>query len=109
MAEKIVIAGACRTAIGKMGGELSTVPVADLGTIVIKEALKRSGVPADKVDMVYMGCVLQAGQGQNVARQASVNAGIPVEVPAMTLNILCGSGLAAVNMAADMILSLIHI
>ena len=103
MAEKIVIAGACRTAIGKMGGELSTVPVADLGTIVIKEALKRSGVPADKVDMVYMGCVLQAGQGQNVARQASVNAGIPVEVPAMTLNILCGSGLAAVNMAADMI------
>ena len=103
MAEKIVIAGACRTAIGKMGGELSTIPVADLGTVVIKEALKRSGVPADKVDMVYMGCVLQAGQGQNVARQASVNAGIPVEVPAMTLNILCGSGLAAVNMAADMI------
>jgi len=103
MAEKVVIAGACRTAIGKMGGELSTIPVADLGTIVIKEALKRSGVPADKVDMVYMGCVLQAGQGQNVARQSSVNAGIPVEVPAMTVNILCGSGLAAVNMAADQI------
>nr|WP_027872170.1 acetyl-CoA C-acetyltransferase [[Eubacterium] cellulosolvens] len=103
MAKKIVIAGACRTAIGKMGGALSTVPVADLGTIVIKEALKRSGVPADKVDMVYMGCVLQAGQGQNVARQAAVNAGIPVETPAMTLNILCGSGLAAVNMAANMI------
>lgn len=103
MAGKIVIAGACRTAIGKMGGGLSTVPVVDLGTHVIKEALKRSGVPADKVDMVYMGCVLQAGQGQNVARQASVNAGIPVETPAMTLNILCGSGLAAVNTAADMI------
>ena len=104
MADKrIVIAGACRTAIGKMGGELSTVPVVDLGTTVIKEALKRSGVPADKVDMVYMGCVLQAGQGQNVARQSSVYAGIPVETPAMTLNILCGSGLAAVNMAANMI------
>ena len=56
--KKIVIAGACRTAIGKMGGELSTVPVVDLGTAVIKEALKRSGVPADKVDMVYMGCPL---------------------------------------------------
>ena len=101
--KKIVIAGACRTAIGKMGGELSTVPVVDLGTAVIKEALKRSGVPADKVDMVYMGCVLQAGQGQNVARQSAVYAGIPVETPAMTLNILCGSGLAAVNMAANMI------
>ncbi len=103
MAKKVVIAGACRTAIGTMGGGLSSVPVADLGTIVIKEALKRAGVPADKVDAVYMGCVLQAGQGQNVARQAAIRAGIPVEVPAMTMNILCGSGLNAINMAAHMI------
>lgn len=103
--DRIVIAGACRTAIGKMGGGLSTVPVEDLGTIVIKEALKRSGVPADKVDMVYMGCVLQAGRGQNVARQSSVNAGIPVETPAMTLNILCGSGLEAINLAAQQIIA----
>lgn len=103
MAKKVVIAGACRTAIGTMGGGLSGVPVADLGTIVIKEALKRAGVPADQVDAVYMGCVLQAGQGQNVARQAAIHAGIPVEVPAMTMNILCGSGLNAINMAAHMI------
>ena len=61
MAKKVVIAGACRTAIGKMGGGLSTTPAADLGSIVIKEALNRAGVPADKVDHVYMGCVIQAG------------------------------------------------
>ena len=105
MGKRIVIAGACRTAIGKMGGQFKDVPVVDLGTAVIKEALKRSGVPAEKVDMVYMGCVLQAGQGQNVARQSAVNAGIPVETPAMTLNILCGSGLEAVNLAATQILA----
>ena len=73
MAKKVVIAGACRTAIGKMGGVLSTVPAVDMGSIVIKEALKRAGVPADQVDHVYMGCVIQAGLGQNVARQASLN------------------------------------
>ena len=103
MAKKVVIAGACRTAIGKMGGELSTIPAADLGTIVIKEALKRANVPADQVDEVLMGCVIQAGQGQNVARQAAVNAGIPVEVPAITINVLCGSGHYSVNTAADLI------
>ena len=103
MSGTIVLAGACRTAIGTMGGTLSSVPAADLGTIVIKEALKRTGIPADQVDAVYMGCVLQAGLGQNVARQASINAGLPVEVPAVTMNIVCGSGLNAVNMAADMI------
>ena len=79
MSKKIVLAGAVRTAIGTMGGGLSTTPAPVLGTIVIKEALKRANVPADKVDHVYMGCVIQAGLGQNVARQASVNAGIPVE------------------------------
>lgn len=103
MARKVVLAGACRTAIGVMGGSLSTVPVADLGTVVIKEALNRAGVKPEQVDEVYMGCVIQAGQGQNVARQASVNAGIPVEVPATTINVLCGSGLHCVNLAAKLI------
>jgi acetyl-CoA C-acetyltransferase len=103
MTKKVVLAGACRTAVGKMGGELSTVPAVDLGTIVIKEALNRAGVAPDQVDEVLMGCVIQAGLGQNVARQASVYAGIPVEVPAVTINVVCGSGLNSVNMAADMI------
>ena len=103
MAKKIVLAGACRTAIGVMGGTLSTVPAVDLGAIVIKEALSRAGVPADQVDHVYMGCVIQAGQGQNVARQASVKAGVPVETPAVTVNVVCGSGLNCVNLAAQMI------
>jgi acetyl-CoA C-acetyltransferase len=86
-----------------MGGGLSTTPAVDMGSIVIKEALKRAGVPAEKVDMVYMGCVIQAGLGQNVARQASIKAGLPVECPAVTMNIVCGSGLNAVNTAAAMI------
>jgi acetyl-CoA C-acetyltransferase len=103
MGKKIVLAGACRTAIGTMGGGLSTTPAAKLGSIVIKEALNRAGVPADKVDQVYMGCVIQAGLGQNVARQASIGAGLPIEVPAVTVNVVCGSGLNCINMAADMI------
>lgn len=103
MGRKVVLAGACRTAIGTMGGMLSTVPAAELGTIVIKEALKRAGVRPEQVDEVYMGCVIQAGQGQNVARQAAVNAGLPVEIPATTINVLCGSGLHCVNLAAKLI------
>lgn len=105
MAKKVVIASACRTAIGSMGGSLSTVPAAELGAVVIKEALKRAKVEPNQVDMVYMGCVIQASQGQNVARQCSIKAGLPVEVPAMTLNVVCGSGLDAVNIAANMILA----
>jgi len=103
MAKKVVIAGACRTAIGKMGGGLGTTSAPVLGSIVIKEALKRANVPAEKVDHVYMGCVIQAGLGQNVARQSSIKAGIPVETPAVTVNVVCGSGLNCVNMAAQMI------
>ena len=103
MSKKVVIAGACRTAIGKMGGGLSTTPAAKLGSIVIEEALKRAGVPKDKVDHVYMGCVIQTAQGQNVARQAAINAGLPIETPAVTINVVCGSGLDAVNQAAQMI------
>ena len=75
------------------------------GAVVIKEALKRAGVAPEQVDHVYMGCVIQAGLGQNVARQMSLKAGLPVEVPAVTLNVVCGSGLNAVNAAADMILA----
>ena len=103
MSKKIVLAGACRTAIGTMGGSLSTTPAAKLGSIVIKEALERAKDPADKVDHVYMGCVIQAGLGQNVARQASIGAGLPIETPAVTVNVVCGSGLNCVNMAAQMI------
>lgn len=105
MAKKVVLAGACRTAIGTMGGTLSTTPAPELGAIVIKEALKRAGVAPEAVDQVYMGCVIQAGLGQNVARQASIKAGLPIEVPAVTMNVVCGSGLNCVNQAAQMILA----
>ena len=105
MAKKVVLAGACRTAIGKMGGALSNTPAADLGAIVIKEALNRAGVKPEMVDEVKMGCVIQAAQGQNVARQASIKAGLPIEVPAITINVVCGSGLKCVNDAATMIMA----
>ena len=103
MAQKVVLAGACRTAIGKMGGALSNTPAAELGSIVIKEALNRAGVKPEQVDEVLMGCVIQAGLGQNIARQASIKAGLPIETPAVTINVVCGSGLNCVNMAADLI------
>ena len=105
MTKKVVLAGACRTAIGKMGGALSNTPAAELGSIVIKEALNRAGVKPEQVDEVLMGCVLRAAQGQNVARQASIKAGLPIEVPAVTLNVVCGSGLNCVNQAAAMIMA----
>lgn len=105
MSKKVVIAGACRTAIGTMGGSLSKTPAVELGSIVIKEALNRAGVAPEAVDQVYMGCVIQAGLGQNVARQASIKAGLPVEVPAVTMNVVCGSGLNCVNQAAQAIIA----
>ena len=105
MAKKVVLAGACRTAIGQMGGQFTNVPAVDLGAAVIKEALNRAGVKPEQVDEVKMGCVIQAGLGQNVARQASLKAGLPIEVPAVTLNVVCGSGLKCVNEAANMILA----
>ena len=105
MTKKVVLAGACRTAIGKMGGALSNTPAADLGAIVIKEALNRAGVKPEMVDEVKMGCVIQAAQGQNVARQAAIKAGLPIEVPAITINVVCGSGLKCVNDAATMIMA----
>ena len=103
--KRVFILGSCRTPIGRMGGELASLTAVELGAIVIKEALKRSGVMADQVDHVYMGNVLQAGSGQNVARQAAIKAGLPYTTTAETLNIVCGSGLDAVNSAARLIQS----
>ncbi|ADL13343.1 acetyl-CoA C-acetyltransferase [Acetohalobium arabaticum] len=101
--EEIVIASAVRTAIGSFGGSLKKVSAIELGTTTIKAALERAELDAGEVDEVIMGNVLQAGSGQNPARQASVNAGLPVETPAMTINKVCGSGLKAVNLAAQAI------
>ena len=100
MKKEIVLAGAVRTPIGKYGGALADIPAAKLGEIVMREALTRAGVPAGEVDEVLFGCVIQAAQGQNIARQSAIGAGIPVEAPAMTINDVCGSGLKVVNMAA---------
>ena len=103
--KEIVILSAARTAVGRFGGSLSGIPAEKLGSIAIAEALKRAGVKPEQVSEVLMGCVLQAGQGQNPARQASIHAGIPKEVPAMTVNMVCGSGLRAVNLAAAELLT----
>lgn len=103
MGREVFIAGAVRTPIGKMGGVLSSVPAAELGAAVIREALCRSGVAAENVDEVLMGCVLQGGLGQNVARQCSMKAGIPESVPATTVNMVCGSSLKCVNLGAALI------
>ena len=101
--KKVYILGACRTPIGKMGGALSTLSAVELGSIVIKESVKRAGIKPEDVNHVYMGCVIQAGLGQNVARQASLKAGLPVNTTAETINVVCGSGLDCVNSAARMI------
>ena len=100
---EVVIASAVRTPIGKFGGSLKDVPTRKLGAIAIKAAIERAGVDPRMVDEVIMGCVLQGGLGQNVARQMSLDAGVPVEVPAMTINKVCGSGLRAVELAAQII------
>src|SRR5258705_1667914 len=98
-----VIVAAARTAIGKFGGTLAKVPAPELGAIVIAEVLKRAGVKPDQVDEVIMGQVLTAGAGQNPARQALIKAGLPVGVPATTINVVCRSGLKAVMLAAPAI------
>lgn len=100
---EVVIVSAVRTAIGSFGGSLKDVPSSELGAIVIKEAVNRAGIKPELVEEVVMGNVIQAAQGQNVARQAAVKAGLPVEVPAMTINKVCGSGLRCVALAAQMI------
>ena len=100
---EVVIASAVRTAIGTFGGSLKDIPAVDLGALVIKEAVNRAGIKPELVNEVVMGNVIQAGLGQNVARQSAVKAGLPIEIPAMTINMVCGSGLRSVALAAQMI------
>ncbi|MGP8050046.1 MAG: acetyl-CoA C-acetyltransferase [Desulfobaccales bacterium] len=100
---QVVIANAVRTAVGSFGGALKDIPAAQLGGLVIKEVLQRARIRPEKVDQVIMGNVLQAGQGQNPARQAAINAGISQYTPAMTMNVVCGSGLEAIIMATQAI------
>ena len=102
--KEVVIASATRTAIGSFGGSLKDMEAVKLGEVVIKEAIKRAGIEGKDIDEVLMGNVLQGGLGQNTARQASVNAGVPYEVPATTINKVCGSGLKTVNLATQAIL-----
>jgi acetyl-CoA C-acetyltransferase len=102
---EIVIVSAARTAVGKFCGSLAKIPAVDLGGIVIQAAIERAGVAPEQISEVIMGHVLTAGLGQNPARQASLKAGLPYEVPAMTVNMVCGSGLRAVMLAADAISS----
>ncbi len=99
----IVIVAATRTAVGKFGGTLAKVPAVDLGAAVIAELLKRTGVSGDQIGEVILGQVLTAGAGQNPARQAVIKSGLPQGVPAMTINVVCGSGLKAVMLAAQAI------
>ncbi len=101
--EDIVIVSAVRTAVGKFGGSLAKIPATELGSIVIKEALARAKVDPSQVSEVIMGQVLAAGAGQNPARQALLKAGLPKEVPGLTINAVCGSGLKAVMLAAQAI------
>jgi acetyl-CoA C-acetyltransferase len=103
--KEVVIASAVRTPIGSFGGSLKNVPAVDLGALVIKEAVKRAGIKPENIDEVIMGNVLQAGLGQNTCRQSSVKAGIPIDTPSFTINKVCGSGLRAVSLAFQMILS----
>ena len=98
-----VIVSATRTAIGKFGGSLAKIPAVDLGALVIKEAIARAKLPPEQVQAVIMGHVLTAGAGQNPARQATIKAGLPIETPAMTINVVCGSGLKAVMLASQAI------
>ena len=93
---EVYVVNCCRTAVGSFGGSLKDVPAPEMGAIVIKEALKRANVAPENVDEVMFGCILTAGLGQNVARQASLKAGIPIEVPAYTVGMVCGSGMKSV-------------
>lgn len=103
--KNVYLVGACRTAVGNFNGTLSSLKASDLGAVVIKETLKRAGVDAKDVDEVVMGNVLQAGSGQSPARQMAIKAGIPVEIPATTINKVCGSALHAVTLAYRYILA----
>ena len=100
---RVYLLGACRTAIGKMGGGLCSLSAVSLASTVIKESIKRAGLKEEDIEHVIMGCVIQAGLGQNMARQAMLKAGLPIETTAETINIVCGSGLESVTQAARMI------
>ncbi|MBN0989195.1 acetyl-CoA C-acetyltransferase [Amphritea pacifica] len=99
----VVVVAAGRTAVGNFNGSLASVPASDLGATVIKGLLEKSGIQADQIDEVILGQVLTAGCGQNPARQATINAGLPIDVPAMTINKVCGSGLKALQLATQAI------
>jgi acetyl-CoA C-acetyltransferase len=101
--KEVVIVNAVRTPVGSFGGSLSGIPAVELGTIVVKELIKRTGINPSQVDELIFGCVLQAAQGQNVARQVLIRSGIPQEIPAMTINKVCASGLRTVSLAAQII------
>jgi acetyl-CoA C-acetyltransferase len=101
MTREIVIACPVRTPIGNYNGKLKSVPATELGSLVVRETIARSGIPVSQVGMVVMGNVIQAGNGMNPARQASVGSGVPVSVPAMTVNVVCGSGAQAIIVAAQ--------
>lgn len=103
MSRKVVIASAVRTPVGSFGGVFKTVGAVDLGVVAAKEAIKRAGIKPEDIDEAVIGCVLQAGLGQNVARQVVLGAGCPETVPAFTINKVCGSGLRSVSLAAQMI------
>src|SRR3984885_1791870 len=103
--EDAVIVSAVRTPVGSFGGQFKDVPATELGAHAVRAALKAVGVSGREVDEVVLGCVLQAGLGQNPARQVGIAAGIPKEVPATTINMLCGSGLKAVTIALQMVRS----
>ncbi|WP_296129554.1 acetyl-CoA C-acetyltransferase [uncultured Anaerococcus sp.] len=105
MTKKVVIASAARTPVGAYGGAFKTVTARELGAVAAKAAIERAGIKPEDIDESILGCVLQAGNGQNIARQIALDAGIPIEKPAMTLNIVCGSGLRSVSLAAQMILA----
>src|SRR5882762_8979040 len=101
--EDAVIVSAVRTPVGTLGGQFKDVPATELGAHAVRAALSRAGIAPDQVDEVLLGCVLQAGLGQNAARQAAMAAGIPKETPATTVNMVCGSGLKAVTLASQII------
>lgn len=105
MTRKVVIASAARTPVGSFGGALKSQSAVDLGVVAAKAAIERAGIKPEDVEETVLGCVLQAGLGQNVARQISLGAGIPITTPAMTINKVCGSGLRTVSLAAQMILA----
>lgn len=101
--QDVVIVAATRTAVGSFQGALANIPAVELGAAVIRRLIQQSGIDAAEVDEVILGQVLTAGAGQNPARQAAMNAGLPNAVPAMTLNKVCGSGLKALHLAAQAI------